>query len=161
MCRKFKLHVLVAIMVAALGVAGSMATGGPAGASTNPALIGQYPPSYCDAGSSYVLLSNGNYAATVRFGSGPVLGYLHLRRSPGCQTVWSSSAIVNPGAYTMAVSIWHPGQGSIVDYLSASPIFQYGRMLDVRSGAQTCIGAQVYVRNGPWIGWFFGGCWTG
>lgn len=118
-------------------------------------------PWYASCNRSWTMqaYADGSYGKTVKFGSGPDLAYLkHARSLTGCGTSWAHLVIPRPNNYTFAMSIWHPGERSYVAWSDPYGNYQDGLMLDIRGGVETCIGVQVYVRNGPYIGWFFGGC---
>ncbi|MEU1687881.1 hypothetical protein [Micromonospora sp. NPDC005707] len=128
--------------------------GAPAVASTG---VGSYPWQYNCSGY-YVGPPTSTYA--IHFGTGPTLGWLKIHYSSGCQTTWGHFASADTNKWTINASVWHPGQPSQEEWTELSPVWYDTRMLGTSRGQETCIGAQVYVRNGPWIGWYFAGCWT-
>lgn len=116
--------------------------------------VGQYPytpPYYCSMNSMPLY-------SVVHF-SGPTLGYLKLERSNACGTTWVHFASADSSKWDLDVSMWHPGQPSTQEW-SLYNAWMDTTMIAVIPGVQNCMGAQVYVHNGPWIGWYFGGCWA-
>lgn len=118
--------------------------------------VGQYPasrPYYCQG-----LVTTPSWA--VHFGNGPTLGYIKMMRSSECQTTWGHFTLTSPSNYQFIVSIWHPNGPSTREWSFYYPGWQDTAMISSNRGEQSCIGAQVYVRNGPYVGWYFGGCFT-
>jgi hypothetical protein len=116
--------------------------------------VGQYPntsPYYCVGG---VGLSKG-----VQFGTGPILGYIKIKRSSQCSTAWAHTAVAD-NRWVLHESVWHPNGASAVAVTTWYNVWIDSVMIASNAGSEVCMGAQAYVRGGPWIGWYFGGCYT-
>lgn len=102
---------------------------------------------------------------TVQFGTGPVLGYIKIQASNGCDTWWGHFLVTNNNQWYFDVSIWNPGNAtSTHEYSTIAPATTWfdTRMREEIKGKENCVGAQVYTRTNPavHIGWVFGGCYT-
>jgi hypothetical protein len=143
--------------LAALMVAGSAGLVAPSVASATT-----IQPYGCHNSWVPAQFSDGAWDRAITLPNGTVVGYTKNARSTSCANTWFEHFALTNIAYTVDVSVWHPGEAAADTWSGPwANSWQDTPAIDSRRSVQNCAGAQIYYRNGGWIKWQFFGCWTG